>query len=46
MKGFTPPSFTKEDVRKLLIKEDCKTILELLGYKVVPKDKSNVKEEH
>lgn len=45
MKGFIPPEFTKEDVRKALTKEDCKTILELLGYKVVPKDKRNVKEK-
>lgn len=43
MKGFIPPKFTKEDVRKALTKEDRKTILEILGYKVIPKDKRNVR---
>lgn len=39
MKGFIPPKVTKEDIRKFLTEEDKKTILELMGYKVVPKDK-------
>lgn len=39
MKGFIAPKFTKEDVRQLLTDEDYKTILELMGYKVVPKNK-------
>lgn len=32
-----PPKFTKEDVRKLLSEEDCKEILTLMEYKLVPK---------
>lgn len=39
MKGFIPPEITKEDIRQFLTKEDKKIILELMGYKVVPKDK-------
>lgn len=40
MKGFIPPEITKEDIRQWLTKEDEKTILELMGYKVTPKDKN------
>lgn len=39
MKGFIAPKFTKEDVRNLLTVKDYKTILGLMGYKVVPKNK-------
>lgn len=39
MKGFIPPEITKEDIRQWLTEEDKKTILKLMGYKVVPKDK-------
>lgn len=39
MKGFIPPEVTKEDIRQSLTDEDYKTILELMGYKVVPKNK-------
>lgn len=40
MKGVTPPKFTKEDVREFLSNKDIKTILELMGYQIVPKCKS------
>lgn len=46
MKGFIAPKFTKEDVRKLLTDKDCKTILEFMGYKVVPKNKKFQKSEY
>ena len=46
MKGFVPPEITKEEVRKGLTKEDRKTILELMGYKVVPKDRKEQKHEN
>lgn len=39
MKGFTPPEVTKEDIRQSLTDDDYKIILELMGYKVVPKNK-------
>lgn len=39
MKGFIPPEVTKEDIREFLTKDDYKAILELTGYKVVPKNK-------
>lgn len=45
MKGFIPPEITKEDIREFLTKEDYKTILELMGYKVIPKDKDDNKED-
>lgn len=40
MKEATPPKFTKEDVREFLSDKDIKTILELIGYQIVPKCKS------
>lgn len=45
MKGFIPPEVTKEDIRKFLTKDDYKAILELMGYKVVPKNKKLLTKE-
>ena len=39
MKGLIPPEIKKEDIRQWLTEEDKKVILELMGYKVVSKDK-------
>lgn len=37
MKGWHAPKLTKDDVRRLLSKEDYKEILTLMGYKLIPK---------
>lgn len=43
MRGFHAPEFTKDDIRKLLTKDDLKEVLYLMGYTLVPKEENNKK---